>query len=232
VGHKLLRDISGSVLVEYTILFPCYMLLVCGTFDVASMLSEWAMASKAAYIGARTAVVADAVASGITSPAYSATLTGDLCFNPSTGASSGNCPAITPTDCTGATSNGSCTGGYSWNDRPFTTYIFARMRAVYPGLQRQNVKVSYAPVYCATGSTSAACSSFAASSYTLGFVGQPGGLAMNVTVSITGMVHQFYFIGPIMRFFGGLFPNSAAVPSFSTTLPSEAMNSCNLSANC
>jgi Flp pilus assembly protein TadG len=211
VGHKLLRDLSGSVLVEYTIVFPLFMLLVLGTIDVSSMLSEWAMASKAANIGARTAVVADAVASGITSPTYSTTLTNDLCFNPSTGASTGNCPTITSTDCTGAASGGNCTNSYIWSDTPFTTYIFPRMLAVYPGLQRQNVTVSYAP-----------------GSYTVGFVGRPGGLPMNVTVSITGKVHQFYFIGPIMKFFGGLFPNTVTVPSFSSTLPSEAMNSANL----
>ena len=54
------------------------------------------------------------------------------------------------------------------------------------------------------------------------------GLPMNVTVSITGMTHQFYFIGPIMSFFGGLFPNNAAIPKFATTLQSEDMNSANL----
>lgn len=208
---KLLRDISGSVLVETTIAFPLLIFVVLGTVDVAYMLSEWALASKAAYIGARTAVVADAVASGITNPTFSTTLTGQLCFNPSTGASTSNCPTITATDCTGAASNGSCTNSYSWYNTPFTTYIFPKMQAIFPRLRRQNVTVSYSP-----------------GTYTLGFVGQPGGLPLNVTVTITGMTHQFYFIGPIMKFFGGLFPNIAAIPPFATTLPSEAMNSANL----
>jgi hypothetical protein len=241
VGHNLLRDIRGHVLVETAVVLPLFILLVFGTIDVSSMLAERAMANKAAYIGARTAVVADAVASGITSPTYSTAqtaLAGDPCFDPSTGARATKngtnvCPAIAPTDCTGAagSGNGSCTNGYTFNDTSphfaFTT-IFNRMAGVYPGLQRQNVKVSYAPAFCATGSTSAACSSFADTSYSLGYGGQPGGLPMNVTVSITGMIHQFYFIAPIMKFFGGIFPNSVAIPTFSTTLYSEAMNSCNL----
>jgi Flp pilus assembly protein TadG len=208
---KLLRDITGSVLVETSVVFPLFILLVLGTIDVAYMLSEWVLANKAAYIGARTAVVADAVASGITIPAYNSTLLGQLCFNPSTGASTGNCPTITATDCTGAARNGSCTNSYNWSDAAFTTYIFARMHAIYPRLKRTNVTVSYAP-----------------GTYTLGFDGQPNGLPMNVTVTITGMTHQFYFIGPIMNFFGGVFPNIAAIPPYATTLPSEGMNSANL----
>jgi hypothetical protein len=85
------------------------------------------------------------------------------------------------------------------------------MRAIYPRLQRTNVTVSYAP-----------------GNYTLGFNGQPNGLPVNVTVSIAGMTHQFYFIGPIMNFFGGIFPNNATIPQFATTLSSEAMDSTNL----
>jgi len=85
------------------------------------------------------------------------------------------------------------------------------MLAIFPRLQRTNVTVSYAP-----------------GTYTLGFNGQPNGLPVNVTVSVSGMTHNFYFIGPIMNFFGGFFPNNAAIPQFSTTLPSEAMDSSNL----
>jgi Flp pilus assembly protein TadG len=206
-GHKLLRDIDGSVLVEYTIVFPLFILLVFGTVDVSYMLSEWAMASKAAYIGARTAVVADPVANGITNPTYDTTKTGQLCFDPSTGSSTGACPTITATSCTGTSSGVSCTGG---NSTAFTL-IFNRMHAICPQLGRTNVTVSYAP-----------------GTYTLGFNGQPNNLPVNVTVSITGMTHQMYFLGPIMRFFGGGFAANPAIPTFATTLPSEAMNSLNL----
>ena len=111
VGRKLLRDITGSILVEYTIVFPLFILLVLGTVDVAYMLSEWALANKAAYVGARTAVVADAVANGITNVTFDQTKTGQLCFDPSTGASTGDCPTITATSCTGTLGGVSCTGG-------------------------------------------------------------------------------------------------------------------------
>jgi hypothetical protein len=46
---------------------------------------------------------------------------------------------------------------------------------------------------------------------------------MNVTVSIINMTHQLYFIGPIMRFFGGGFAENPPIPAFATTLISEDM---------
>jgi Flp pilus assembly protein TadG len=219
---KWLRDITGAMFMEYSIVFPTFIFLLLGTVDLSSMLVEWGLASNAAYIGARTAVVADAVASGITNLQFDSTKTSELCFNPSDGSTTSNCPTITATDCTGAASNGSCTNSYTWNDTPFTTYIFPRMQRVYPQLQRNNVTVSYGP-----------------GTYTLGFNGQPqagdaagfGALPMNVTVTINkdgSMTHQFYFIGPLLKLFGGGFRNSTVIPSFTTTLPSEAMNSANL----
>lgn len=210
LGGKLLHDIRGSVLVEYTVVFPVFILLILGTIDVSYMLFDFALANKAAYLGARMAVVSTPVATELANPNYDQTLLGDLCFNPATGQSTGDCPTITPTDCTGAATNGTCTNGYNWNDAPFTTYIFPKMQAIFPSLQRTNVIVSYAP-----------------GTHTLGFVGQPDGLPMQVTVKINQMQHQFYFIGPIMIFFNRLFPNSTAIPASATTLPSEDMDSSN-----
>ena len=212
MANKLLRDITGSVLVETTIVFPLFILIVFGTVDVTYMFYEWALANKAAYVGARTATLSDPVATGITSQNFDPTLLGLLCFDPNTGNSNGNCPTVDATNCTGAATNGNCINSYSWNDAPFTNFIFPRMQAIFPRLTRQNVTVSYSP----TG---------------LGFAGQSasmGGLQMNVTVSVNGVAHQFYFIGPIMRFFGGLFPDSSTIPTSATTLQSENMNSSNL----
>ena len=87
------------------------------------------------------------------------------------------------------------------------------MQAVFPPLQRENVTISYQ-----TNGT--------------GLVGQawegsadPGNpqftLAMNVTVSITGMTHQFYFVSPLLKVFGGAISATPAIPTFATTLQSE-----------
>ena len=219
--NKVMRDCVGSSLVEFTVVFPVFILIVLGTVDVALMLFDWTLANKASYMGARRAVVTNPVAAGITNLPYDPTKLGLLCFNPADGAPTGNCPSVQdsysdpprPVVCTPAATTGSCTGGYSFDDGPFDCHctsptapvpIFNQMQQIFPRLQRQNVTISY-------------------KTNNLGFVGRPDGLPMNVTVSITGMTHQFYFLGPIMRFFGGDFAANPPIPTFATTLTSEAM---------
>src|SRR5437868_1271710 len=82
--YKLLRDISGSALVEATLVIPLMLLLALGIIDVTYMFYEWGLANKAAYRGARTAVVSNPVASDVTNVSFTATV-GQLCFVPTTG---------------------------------------------------------------------------------------------------------------------------------------------------
>ena len=223
---KLLRDIRGNALVESTIVIPILLLLVLGTIDVTYMFYEWALANKAAYLGARTAIVSNPVATGITTFTYTSTA-GQYCFNQTTlqPDPTADCPFVPNwVNCTGASgSGGSCDNGYTFTDaapyHPFTT-IFSRMQAIFPRLQRQNVTVSY-------------------QTNGLGFVGDtatPGlmsGLPMNVKVSINCMTHQFYFLSALMKW---VFPTPVgcpnapkqpSIPTFASTLQSEDMDSSN-----
>ena len=208
---NFLRDIAGAVLVEYTVVFPLFIVVVLGTVDVTYMLYEWGLANKAAYRGARTAVVSAPVAVNITSPAYDATLIGQPCFN--TAGTNVNCPSLS-TVCTPGASNGTCTNGFAWDEAAFTNSsdrIFDRMKSIFPRLTRQNVQISY-------------------QTNNLGFVGRPGGLPMNVTVSIQCMTHQFFFIDALMRW--AFTPPAGcpvtlrgpAIPGFASTLQSEDMS--------
>jgi Flp pilus assembly protein TadG len=224
VMTKLLRDIRGSVLVETTIVIPIFLLLVLGTIDTTFMFYEWALANKAAYIGARVAIVSDPVAQGITAFTYTST-PGQYCFDPTTlqPASAAACPFVANwVNCTGTASSGSCDNrNYTFDNSAFTNYIFSRMQAIFPRLQRQNVTVSY-------------------QTNGLGFVGEsatPGamsGLPMNVKVSVSCMTHQFYFLSGLMGWaFGkpaGCSANTLAgpsIPAFASTLQSEDMDSSN-----
>jgi Flp pilus assembly protein TadG len=131
--NKFLRDSDGASLVEFTIVFPIFILAALGTVDITYMLFDWSMANKAAFIGARTAIVSDPVASGITNLTYSTagTQTGQPCFDPATGDANltSGCPTVN-TVCTPAASNGSCTGGYNWDTTSETAYttILANMQ--------------------------------------------------------------------------------------------------------
>jgi TadE-like protein len=208
--NKFLHDSEGGALVEFTLVFPVLLLAALGTVDFTYLLFDWSMANKAAFIGARTAIVSDPIATGITNPSYDATVLGQSCSDPQTGAASGNCPAAVSTVCTPGSSSGSCTAGFSFNDAAFST-ILGNMQNVFPRLQRQNVQISY-------------------QTNGLGFVGRPGGLPMDVQVSIRCMTHRFYFINALM---GWIFTVPAgcpagtqagpAIPNFATTLPSEDM---------
>jgi len=211
---RLWRDIAGSVLVEYTIVFPVFILVTLGTVDVTYMLADWAAANKAVYRGARTAIVSSPVASGITDPVG----TIGWCFDFATGNSTGTCPASSSV-CTPATSGGSCTNGYTWNESVFTNPtatnewqkgIFDRMQVIFPRLQRQNVRIAYQT----TG---------------YGKAGQPSGLPMTVTVSITCMTHPLFFLGGLASWaFAPPCPGAppgAPMPTFATSLTSEHMRS-------
>src|SRR5262249_17752581 len=152
-----------------------------GTVDFTYMLFDWSMASKAAFSGARAAVVSNPVAQNITNVSYTGTQIahlGNWCFD--TSGNNINCPSLS-TVCTPTSGGGSCTNSsYTFDNTAFGT-IFGKMQAVVPRLQRQNVQILY-------------------NTNGLGFVGQPNGLPMNVTVSIECMTHQFYFISALMRF--------------------------------
>jgi hypothetical protein len=212
------HDKTGSMLVEYTVAFPLFIAVTLGTVDVAYMLFDWALANKAAYVGARTAVVSNPVAPNITNNASLGYTTSQLqnpgasCYDFSTGLQNGNCPSIGPIVCTST----ACTPStFGFDSAAFTnasgTGVFDAMQRIFPRLQPANVTITYQTIDKDT-------SGFSAS----GVVLQPNGLPMVVTVSITGMTHQLFFIDPILRFFGTGFA-ARNIPAFSTTLQSEDM---------
>ena len=219
--NKFLRDTQGGPLVENALILPIFLAVTLGAVDFSYMLSDWSMANKAAFSGARAAVVSDPVAGGITNVSYSSSQIaqlGNWCFDTGTG-SNINCPSPSSVCTPNSSSSGSCTNGHTFNNTAFGT-IFGKMQELFPRLQRQNVQI----VYNANG---------------LGFVGQPNGLPMNVTVSIECMTHQFYFISGLMGWAftapsnytnpsgnGPACPATVAgprIPRFATTLTSESM---------
>ena len=116
-----------------------------------------------------------------------------------------------------AASPSGCTNGQAFDNSAFTCIFYPKsdlancapaapdpsavigMLDIFPRLQRQNVTISYQPT-------------------NLGFVGRPGGPPMAVTVGMGGLTHQIYFIGPIMRFFGGNFAANPPILAFAGTL--------------
>jgi Flp pilus assembly protein TadG len=202
---KLLRDCVGSSLVEFSLVFPIFILVALGTVDVGLMLSEWAQANKATYLGAHRATVSDPVAPGLAT-FFNDTIVGGMglqCFDTATGNASGNCLTIPPIVCTST----ACTPNtYGWSSAAFTE-IFTPMQRVFSRLQQGNVTISYQRP---------------ANLNNLGW-NEPNGFPMEVTVSITGMTHQFFFVGPLVSFLGGFITSTPGIPQYRTTLIGEDM---------
>jgi hypothetical protein len=203
-------------MVEFVIVFPVVLLTTLATVDVTLMIWEWNQAAKATDLGARTAAVSNPVATGITQLNYDGTILGDICVNPATGSAatkangSAKCPSIT-TACTATAGStaGTCTNGRAFDNAAFGT-ILSAMQTAFPRLRRENVEIAYKT----TG---------------LGFVGRPGGLPMNVSVSIRCMSHTLVFLGP---FLGWTLPTNPCgtgraagilMPASTTAVPSEDM---------
>lgn len=206
--NKLIRDCGGGALIEFTLVFPITILVTLGTVDWTYMLYEWGLANKAAYRGARQAIVRDSVTPSATSLSYNSADIGDLCFDPATGAavSPAKCPTFTYT-CSVPTNAGTCPG---FDSTKFNA-IVDQMRVVFPRLQAGHVVIRY--------ETSG-----------LGFAGRTGGLPMSVTVSIKCMTHEFFFLRGLMQWTHPAPPAGCPagrpgplIPAFATTLPSEGM---------
>jgi Flp pilus assembly protein TadG len=226
---SLRADESGTSLVEFTVVFPLTVLVILGSVDAALLMFDWSSATKATYVGARTAALTDPVAKAthfnLSSYTAQSTYSGRYCFD----ASNGNADpkAACPTfsfSCTGDTTagGGSCTGSSaSAFDKAAFKTIFDSVQQAYPyrKLDPRQVKVSYATT-------------------NLGFVGQQsftgayGELPMNVSVELRCITHQFFFVTPFLQWAFPSLPQACngittgtedgiTMPPFYTTLPSE-----------
>ena len=153
---------KGSATVELGLIAPMLFFLVMACIEMALALFQWNAAAKATQLGARAAIVSAPVAVGLNQVAWNYTLAGEPCQDLADGGSTGACPQINVT-CRGAASGGTCDGGATFSDAAFGR-VYDRMRLAYPALQRENVAISYR-------------------SNGLGFVANPYGLPMTVTVS-------------------------------------------------
>ncbi|MHB2169175.1 TadE/TadG family type IV pilus assembly protein [Alsobacter sp. R-9] len=215
LANRFRRAVSGSSIVEFTIIFPVLAVVALGTVDFGLFMYTWNAAAKATHAGVRRAVVSPPVASGVMNLTWDANNLGANCSN-STG-STGLCPTVdvtcTSSGCTGsicATAN-SCSTTIAYSSAALDT-IRDRMREVLPAIQSANIQVSYV----STG---------------LGFVGRPDGVPMTVTVSLRCLTQSYFFIDRLLQW---TLPGAAQgcpaaagvpIPAFPASLPSESLGS-------
>ena len=199
-GPKLLRDETGGVLVEATVMIVIIFVFVLGSVDFLMAMYQWNAAAKAVQVGARIAAVSTPVATNVSAI---------------TGMEGGNeAGTFPPPSYTTMTCNG--TGDAGCSTAAMETIVFGRSNAaacgdatsfydmgmcdVFPRVRPVNVRVSYA--YSG-----------------LGFAGRPGGPVPTITVELQGLNFQFFFLGGLMGF------GDIAIPSMRTSISGEDLSS-------
>lgn len=192
---KLARNQSGSTAAEFGLVLPLLLLFLFGIIDVGRWIWTYNEAEKATQMGARFAVVANSITSGLNSSYVGV---GGLTQGDVIPASAFGKITCTDTSCTCTTAP--CPTLGTFTQANFRNVV-DRMKLFLPGLQYSNVTVEY-------------------SSSGLGYAGSPvlPDLSPMVTVKIgTPTALQFR---PITI----LAITSVNMPAFTTTLSAEDLS--------
>jgi Flp pilus assembly protein TadG len=207
---RFVRDQSGGVLVETTVMLTIILLVVIGSIDFLFAFYQWNAATKAVEIGARIAAVSDPVAIGLdrlSAAVMSATL------NPED-----PMPYFSVT-CVGANATCTCTGACSgmggYSDSAMNNIVFGRGNSACTAA-RSSYYIGMCNIFDRIGVTNVIVV------YTqtgLGYVGRPGGPVPTITVALQNLPFQFFFLGALI----GL--NNVEIPAMTTTITGEDLSS-------
>lgn len=211
VSH-LLRDESGSVILEFTASFFVLLVFLFGVVEFSYVFYQWNAAAKAVQRGARIAAVSEPVSVNFRSisgvggtvkpgdpmPSYDYTCTKGTtnCDNNALNLIVfGRCD--TGESCSTVTINGSSVKVRTACN-PSSTPANAGMCNMFPRINdTKYVKVRYEQ----TG---------------LGYAGRPGGPVPTITVELTGLSYNFVLLSMLL--------GSVSLPSFATTVTGEDLN--------
>ena len=214
---NLLKDESGAAMLEFTAAAFTFFIILYGVIEFALVFFQWNLATKATQVGARLAAVSSPVAGTLNTltGVGGAVLPGDPM------------PAFdyvcTTTDATGAT--GSCTNTGVYNAAAKQTIFYGRGNGTTcSGAGTNNVGVCnfIGALTDQNGNTPTPKNISIEYIYTgLGYAGRPGaidgtaGPVPTITVSITGITHNFFLVKGL----AGI--TSISLPPFATTVTGE-----------
>lgn len=188
------RDETGSVLTEFAVVLPLFLVLLFAVIDFGQIYFRWILAEKATHLAARLAVVRPPICPGV--PIINTRtdrFVQDLPFGTSCAAQDGLCADPGTISCTGAAAVGDV-----FDD------IFGRVGGFLPAtVQPGNVRLTY---------------SFA----DIGFLGGP--YVPMVSVELIGDIEVPYItpLGPLLQaFYGGDGLDNPSMPAMRATLPAE-----------
>jgi TadE-like protein len=208
---RVLRDESGAVLVEATVMMAIVFTFVLGSVDFLFAFYQWNAAAKAVEMGARIAAVSTPLANGLNSLSTSV-LSSSLHLGDTMPSFTVTCNAGGGGGCS---CSGTCSGVSGFNASALNDIVYGRGNAacgdatsfydagmcdIFPRIQPANVQI----VYAQTG---------------LGYAGRNGGPVPTITVSIQNLPFQFFFLGGLLGF------ANINMPGLQTTITGEDLSS-------
>jgi hypothetical protein len=209
---NIMRDETGSVLVEVTVVMTIMFVFLLGSIEFLFIFYQWNVASKAVEIGLRIAVVSDPVASGVSGLSL-AILNSELDPGERMPYFAVTCDGGTET-CT-CDIRGICPKNISYNSAAMAEIIFGRgssscsdatssyntgMCDIFSRITPANVVIAYTQ----TG---------------LGFTGRPGGPAPTITIFLKNLPLKSYFLSGLMRF------ENIQIPAMKMSMTAEDISS-------
>jgi TadE-like protein len=204
---QFLRDKSGGVLVETTVMMTIVLVFVLGSVDFLFAFYQWNAAAKAVEMGARIAAVSTPLANGLNSLSNGVIQGGPIpSFTVTCNAGGGS----------GCSCSGTCPGVSGYNASALNTIVYGRGSAacgdatsfytvgmcdIFPQIQPANVQIVYAQTQ------------------SVGWVGPRCGPVPTITVSIQNLPFRFFFLGGLLGF------NDINMPSMQTTITGEDLSS-------
>ena len=194
LAGRFKRNESGSILVEFAVVLPLFLILLFTVIDFGQIYFRWILAEKATHLAARLAVVRPPICAGV--PTFNDRAFGVpqvLPFGTSCAASPGLCADPGAFTCTGDVAVGDA----------FDDIIGVVGGFLPSSVEPANIRVTY---------------SFA----DLGFLGGP--YVPLVTVDLVGEIEVPFItpLGPLLQAFGnGNGLDNPSMPSMRATLPAE-----------
>lgn len=191
------REGSGTALIEGLLVFPLVLLTFASLIEFGFAVFQWNQTAKALQLGARLAAVSNPLVEDMTPlvddyPTEEGAAPPDATVSVSCGAGTTAC-AETEINRLVFGSDGICDPSFG-TTKPGMCDFNGRIRP-------ENIRITYAR----SG---------------LGYVGRPGGPVVTVTIALSGLTFDFFFLGRLL----GL--DSFEIPAFPVTITGEDMNSC------
>lgn len=145
---RLLRSNGGASAAEFALVLPLLMVLTLGTIDVGRYFWELNRAKKATQYGVRYATVVNPVEGAIASESFLGVVVGSTTLTQGDIIPAEAMGEIACTRDAGATAScslvdGTALSGTSVPDNDTFSDILARMQAMYPAIQEENLVVTY-----------------------------------------------------------------------------------------